>query len=135
MSPTSARTPRWLTATLALPLAVALLAGCGDDDSSTDAASTDAEATGDGAPAEDVTVDIVSTVDGFDPTTTEVSVGSEVTWTNSDDTVHTATADDGTWDSGKLDGGEEFSFTAEEAGTYSYVCDIHPSMKGELVVR
>lgn len=130
MSSTPARTPRWLSAAVALPLAAALLGACGDDEASTD---TDAAAE-DAAPAEDVTVDIVSTVDGFDPTTIEVGVGSEVTWTNSDDTVHTATADDGAWDSGKLEGGEEFSFAADEPGTYTYVCDIHPSMKGEIVV-
>lgn len=136
----NARTARWLSAAVSLPLLVTVLAGCGDDDDAATAASDDrsesaTEEAGDAAVAEDVTVDIVSTADGFDPTTIEVAVGSEVTWTNRDDTVHTATAEDGTWDSGKLDGGEEFGFAAEEPGTYPYVCDIHPSMKGELVVK
>lgn len=141
MNQLRSRTPRWLSAVIGLPLIVAVLAGCGDDDDTTtaspDGVSTDTagDATGGDAAAEDVTIDIVSTRDGFDPATVEVAVGSEVTWVNGDDTPHTSTAEDGTWDSGNLAEGEEFSFTADEPGTYPYVCDIHPSMKGELVVE
>lgn len=142
MTLSHARTPRWLSAAIALPLMAALLAGCGDDDDSStgDAATTEAggdatETGGDAEAAEAVTIEIVSTSDGFDPSTISVAVGSEVTWTNSDDTVHTTTADDATWDSEQLDGGEKFTFTAEEPGSYPYVCDIHPSMVGELVVE
>lgn len=135
-----ARNARWRSAVVSLPLLTMVLAGCGDDDdgATTDDAGTESATepgAGDAAAAEDVTIDIVSTIDGFEPSTVAVAVGSEVSWTNSDDTVHTATAEDGTWDSQKLEGGEDFSFTAQEPGTYPYVCDIHPSMKGELVVE
>lgn len=138
------RTPRSLSAVIGLPLMMAVLAGCGDDDDTTAAGSDDVRtdtaaateaAGGDAVAGEQVTIDIVSTTDGFDPSTVEVPVGSEVTWVNGDDTPHTSTAEDGTWDSGNLEEGAEFSFTAEEPGTYPYVCDIHPSMKGELVVE
>lgn len=143
----SMRTPRWLSAAIGLPLMVSVLAGCGGDDDTTTAGSDDAstdtaadttttQAAGGDAPAgEQITIDIVSISDGFDPTSVEVPVGTEVTWVNTDDTAHTTTAEDGTWDSGNLDGGAEFTFTAEEPGTYPYICDIHPSMKAELVVQ
>lgn len=146
MNQMRSRTPRWLSAVIGLPLMVAVLAGCGDDDDTTAAGSDDVStdtaaetateaAGGDAVAGEQVTIDIVSTTDGFDPSTVEVAVGSEVTWVNGDDTVHTSTAEDGTWDSGQLEEGAVFTFTAEEPGTYPYVCDIHPSMKGELVVE
>lgn len=137
MSSTHRQANRWRSAAIAVPLVAVLLVGCGDDDDSSSAPvdDTSSEGGGDGATAEDVAIDIVSIADGFDPASISVAVGSEVTWTNGDDTPHTSTSEDGTWDSGNLDGGDEFSFTAEEPGTYAYVCSIHPAMAGELVVE
>ncbi len=137
MSSTTARSHRWRSAALAVPLMAVLLTGCGDDDDSSSAApdDTSSETGGADATAEDATIDIVSIADGFDPATISVAAGSEVTWTNTDDTRHTSTAEDGTWDSGNLDGGGEFSFTVMEPGTYAYACSIHPAMTGELVVE
>ncbi len=71
----------------------------------------------------------------FDPDTLTVAVGTEVTWNNEDGTDHTSTAEDDTWASGTLGDGESFSFTFDEAGTFAYVCEIHPSMTGEVVVE
>ena len=42
----------------------------------------------------------------FDPETMTVEAGTEVTWTNSDDAPHTATADDSSFDTGDLDKGD-----------------------------
>jgi plastocyanin len=70
----------------------------------------------------------------FGPAEVEVTVGSTVTWTNFDGATHTATADDGTFDSGDIPAGEEFSFTFEVPGTFSYFCEIHPDMVGTVTV-
>ena len=70
----------------------------------------------------------------FGPAEAEVTVGTTVTWTNFDGATHTATADDGTFDSGDIEAGEEFSFTFEEPGTFSYICEIHPDMVGTVTV-
>lgn len=64
----------------------------------------------------------------------EIPVGTTVTWTNDDVMSHTTTSDDGTWDSGKLAQGESFSFTFDTAGTFDYICTLHPSMTGQVVV-
>ena len=71
----------------------------------------------------------------FAPDELTVAVGSEVTWVNNDTVAHTATSDDDVFDSGNLDEGQEFSFTFDEAGTFSYVCEIHPTMTGTIVVE
>jgi plastocyanin len=57
-----------------------------------------------------------------------------VTWTNQDPTPHTATAKDGSFDSGTLEPGQTF-FLELGPGPVSYVCQIHPEMRGELVPR
>ncbi len=70
----------------------------------------------------------------FGPGGLEVKVGTTVTWTNKDGMDHTVTADDGTFDSGALGRGGSFSFTFTEAGTFSYYCDFHAGMTGEITV-
>lgn len=70
----------------------------------------------------------------FTPTPLNVPAGTTVEWTNEDGTDHTVTADDGTFD-GELGGRDTFSHLFDEAGTFAYHCEIHPSMKGEVVVQ
>jgi len=70
----------------------------------------------------------------FTPGMTTVASGTTVTWTNSDGAAHTVTFADGTG-SGRLATGATFSRTFDAPGTYTYVCSIHSSMKGEVVVK
>jgi plastocyanin len=71
----------------------------------------------------------------FGPQTLEVAVGSTVTWTNQDSAAHTATADDGSFDSKSIASGGEFSQTFSTAGTFAYHCSIHTSMTGSITVK
>lgn len=72
----------------------------------------------------------------FQPGSLSVSAGTKVTWTNTDEILHTVTAGSGSEDAtglydGQLpDAGATFSFTFEKAGTYEYFCDRHPSVPG-----
>jgi plastocyanin len=70
----------------------------------------------------------------FSPSSIEVAAGTEITWTNVDPTEHTVTADAGSFDSGPLTQGASFSATFDEAGTVTYFCAIHPTMKGSVTV-
>src|SRR5829696_4563345 len=70
----------------------------------------------------------------FDPGQITVAPGTTVTWTNEGPSPHTTTADDGSWDSGTLQQGEDFSFTFDEPGTYTYHCSIHPDMTASVKV-
>jgi plastocyanin len=77
----------------------------------------------------------VSVVDfAFEPGTVSVPVGATVTWTNTGTRPHTVTADDGSFDSGRLDPGEQFSQTFDQPGTFTYHCGFHPEMQGSIVV-
>lgn len=71
----------------------------------------------------------------FGPETLEIPAGTTVTWTNLDSVAHTATADDGTFDSGNLNANESFSFRFDTPGTYVYNCSYHPSMQGTITVK
>ena len=71
----------------------------------------------------------------FTPSTVTVNEGDTVTWTNDGPTVHTATAEDGSFDTGILRKGESGSATFTQAGTINYICQPHPNMKGKVVVQ
>lgn len=65
----------------------------------------------------------------------QVKVGDTVTWTNDDSAmIHTVTATDGSFDSGFLDSGDEWSYTFTEAGEFEYLCTPHPWMMAKVVV-
>ncbi len=86
--------------------------------------------------AQPVTIDI----QGFKfPANTDVAKGTKVTWTNKDTTGHTvssgtAPTKDGKFD-GQLAGGGTFSFTFNDAGTFTYFCSIHTTMTGTITVK
>jgi plastocyanin len=75
------------------------------------------------------------TTTAFNPGVADVSVGTTVTWTNTDSVSHTSTSDRAGWDSGIVAPGRTFSFQFQTAGTFSYHCAIHPGMVGSVVVR
>ena len=73
----------------------------------------------------------------FTPGTLTVKRGTTVTWTNKDDDVHTIKGADGpeAFSSPALESGARFGFTFQHAGTYHYICTVHPYMHGVIVVR
>ena len=68
----------------------------------------------------------------FDQASLTVAPGTTVVWTNDGVAPHTVSGDFG--DSGILDPGATFEFTFTEAGTFPFVCAIHPEMQGEIIV-
>jgi plastocyanin len=71
----------------------------------------------------------------FDPTSITVAVGSTVSWTNDGLSVHTVTADDGSFDSKAIAPGTTFEMTFDTPGTYAYHCVPHPSMTATVIVE
>ena len=71
----------------------------------------------------------------FKPAHITIKRGTKVTWINKDMTKHTATANNGAFDSGVLRPGESYSHTFKTAGKKGYHCQIHPSMMGSVTVR
>ena len=70
----------------------------------------------------------------FSPSEVRIAVGGNVAWTNSDDRAHTATSNDGSFDSGSVATGGRFSHRFAAPGTFPYRCDFHPDMTGTVVV-
>jgi plastocyanin len=70
----------------------------------------------------------------YDPDPVRVETGGKVIWQNTDPAPHTATADDGSFDTGTLEEGKLKSETFKQAGTYTYFCEIHPTMHGTVEV-
>lgn len=109
-------------------LAIAFLTfGCEQDD---DDNGYNGNGNGDGPGENEVWMENIE----FNPETITVSTGTTVTWTNNDDVAHTVTRE-GMFDSGNIAAGGTFSFTFDEAGTYDYVCTIHPAMTGTVIVE
>jgi plastocyanin len=71
----------------------------------------------------------------FHPATVTVNVGDAVTWTNNDGVSHTATANNGAFDTEAIGTGSSASVTFSTAGSFGYHCEIHPTMHGTVVVR
>ncbi len=108
------------------------LASCGDDsgDEGSEPATDTTAQTG-GAGATDVLINDFA----FISADVTVDVGTAVTWRNDQSVEHTVTGDDEEFDSANLPEGASFTQTFEEPGTFTYHCEIHPSMTGTINVQ
>jgi plastocyanin len=102
----------------------------GDDGGGGDAASDSSADAGSGSCDADVCLENTA----FNPDTVTISVGDSVTWANVDGVDHTVTADDGAFDE-QLSDGDSVEETFDEAGDFTYHCEIHPSMTGTITVE
>jgi plastocyanin len=133
---------------LSLPLVLLAfaLASCGDDDNAESTgnggggggatATTPATSGSESAPSgEAVRSEKVEIVEfAYDPDPTTIQAGGKVTWINRDSAPHTATADDGSFDTGTIEQGKLKSESFKRPGTYTYICTIHPDMQGTVEV-
>jgi LPXTG-motif cell wall-anchored protein len=71
----------------------------------------------------------------FAPGALTIKQGDTVTWANNGPTPHSATANNGSFNTGILKAGQSASHTFAQAGTYSYFCQPHPFMKATIVVQ
>ena len=78
---------------------------------------------------------VVMEATAFTPATLTVAPGDTVVWVNKDPFPHTATSEPGKFDSGSVDAGKSWKFTARTKGAFDYVCTFHPTMKGTLQVK
>jgi plastocyanin len=131
---------RWLALLIACLALVAVGAGCGGDD------DDDGGGGGGGAATEAPSADGGSASGGgaqvsmkdikFNPSDVTIKTGETVTWTNDDSVGHDVTGDDfKSGDPGGLQNGDKFEHTFDTAGTFDYVCTVHPGMKGSVTVK
>jgi len=126
------RASRWckviFTCGIGLAVATSFL-GCGKADHTTTTATAPTTTT---APAAN-TVSVSMHDMKFSPGTVEVKQGGTVQWTNDDLVPHTATSP--SFNSGTLSSGQTWKHTFTDAGTYPYICKLHPRMTGTVVVK
>src|ERR671915_1744312 len=84
------------------------------------------------APNSTTTVDIRD--HAFNPAQLNVAPGTTVTFVNNDTEPHTATADNGVFDTGVLEPGQSLDVFLDGSGTVTYHCELHPEMQGSIVV-
>ena len=131
--------PLLLAALVALSLGLVACGGGGSDSTSseaettaaageTEAGETESEPAPSGEAAKSEKVDIVEFT--YQPD----QVDGKVIWQNQDTAPHTATADDGSFDTGTIEKGKLGSATFKEPGTFTYFSEIHPTMKGTVEV-
>jgi len=124
-------TSRWiLPATAVVLLLTCLAAGCSSGPAPAPGAATTP------SPAAGNTVRIQNFA--FDPTSLTVMTGTTVTWVNEDSVPHTVVSGEGdpaVFSSAPIPAGGSYTFTFTAPGTYQYICSIHPSMKGTVIVQ
>jgi len=115
---------------LAAVAATLIVASCGSSGGSGDSDPADSVATAGGGQ-----VGIKGS--RFDPLDVTISAGESVTFTNNDPFAHTVTSNDSSpleFDSDRFSDGETFVVTFDDAGTYEYFCQIHPTMRAAVTV-
>ena len=87
-----------------------------------------------GHPAEATDAQVVVDNFSFAPTPLSVKVGTTVTWVNYDDIPHSIVCPMLSVHSHPMDTEDTFAHKFEQAGTYEYMCGLHPHMRGQVVV-
>ena len=70
----------------------------------------------------------------FSPASFEVKAGDTIIFVNADSAPHTATAEDGSFDTGRINPGQSVQVTIP-AGRRPYFCQYHPSMTGVATAK
>jgi plastocyanin len=72
----------------------------------------------------------------FVPASLTVAPGTKITVIDEDQAPHTVTANDKSFDTGVIHGGQRGEITAPtKPGSYPYLCTIHQYMTGTLIVQ
>jgi plastocyanin len=70
----------------------------------------------------------------FNPATITVAAGTSIKWTNKDAVSHTVTSNSALFGSNLISPGGTFSQLFSTAGTFPYLCTVHPTMTATVIV-
>nr|WP_240975839.1 cupredoxin family copper-binding protein [Paraburkholderia aromaticivorans] len=71
----------------------------------------------------------------FDPPVLTVHRGDRVVWVNRDLFPHTASATSKAFDSREIAPNASWTYVARETGSYPYLCTLHATMHGTVIVQ
>ncbi|TSE02092.1 copper-binding protein [Skermania sp. ID1734] len=134
---------RLLTLPIATLAAVAVVSACSPNDESKSAPSSTVPGVATSAPtATSQAAAAAATVEvkdmKFSPATVTIKVGQTVTWKFDDNGIpHTVSGlrDVGMGIDSPIQRDGTYSHTFDTAGTFDYICSLHPQMKGTVVVK
>ena len=124
--------------TIALALSILFFSCSKDEGSLVESNNGTVHASGSGTPITgngnqtNYTTRVTIQNSAFTPPEVTVMVSGSILWVNSDETVHTVTADDGSFDSGDLQPGATFGVTFSIVGPHRYHCKYHAEMTGVM---
>ena len=135
---------RWLALLLACVALSLVVAGCGGDDEEDSGADTqtteqpadeggdDGGTGGGGGGGTEVSMKDIK----FAPDSITVNAGDTVTWVNDDSVGHDVTGDNfKSGDAGAMQMGDTYEHAFKKAGTFDYVCTVHPGMEGSVTFK
>ncbi|MCC5948288.1 MAG: cupredoxin domain-containing protein [Nitriliruptoraceae bacterium] len=105
----------------------------GDDPDLEPDDETDPEAGGEDDPVAQDGLGVLVEDNRFAPESIVAQVGDTIEWEHTGSNPHTVTGED--FDSGSMSSGDTFEFTFDEPGTYTYTCEIHGGMDGEVIIE
>jgi plastocyanin len=126
-----------LRSLLLVSLLAFTVAACGNDTPATQPTPTPTPTPSPGT-GSTVTIPIGAaglTTTAYSPNPVTVAVGATVTWVNNDNIAHTATSTTRVFDTGLINPGASVSKTFSTAGSFPYLCSIHPGMVGTVNVQ
>lgn len=71
----------------------------------------------------------------FNPNSLTVRTGTNVQWTNRDNTTHQIISDSGAFQSPILNPGDSYNFYFAKSGVFGYHCGIHSTETGTIIVQ
>jgi plastocyanin len=71
----------------------------------------------------------------FSPDTVNATANAAIKWTNDDGAPHQIVIASKNLKTPVLNKGRSAELKIDAAGSYDYVCGMHPSMKGKVVVK
>ncbi len=118
--------------TIAVAAVMLMAAGCNNNNNSTSqtAPQTNGQASTQTQPDTVLIQDF-----NFQTPQLAVKKGTTVTWMNKDSARHNVVGDNGKGPQSELlSQGQSYTYTFNEAGSFSYKCEPHPYMKGTVTV-
>lgn len=117
--------------TLAALFVALLLAACGSSHSTSSTTPASPAATVSRPDAVSISIRGYA----FNPATITVPAGTKVTFTNHDQTAHTATSTTMAFDTGSVAPGTSRGVVLHRPGTYTYYCQFHAFMRATVIVK
>ena len=87
-----------------------------------------------GAPPAPVETGVAIVGRTFTPSRVTVLLGERVRWGNQDNAAHTITAEDRSFDSGRVEPGGQFTRSFDRPGVVAYKCSLHRFMRASVDV-